>query len=125
MSKPTKSSIQKLSKYKKEEILEAMEHCIFFSEFQISEMLTYLQRKTSDAAFEEHDRALQEEIEARKKYLEWESEVCRKYGDGKSVKLIDIPPAEINRGAALERAMKAATEKEQRLSKQIDKILNI
>ena len=51
--------------------------------------------------------------------------MCIAYGDGKSVKLTNIPLEEITKGAALERALKSAAEAEQKLDKKISKMLNV
>ena len=51
--------------------------------------------------------------------------MCIAYGDGKSVKLTNIPPKEITKGTALVRALKSATEAEQKLDKKISKMLKI
>lgn len=116
--------LKKLSKYSKEDIIEALgRQCQ--ADFIIRGILNDLEYIASKRVFDDYDKAIKEHKDAFEAYIEWKNQMCIAYGDGKSVKLTNIPPEEITKGAALERALKSTAEAEQKLDKKISKTLNV
>lgn len=116
--------LKKLSKYSKEDIIEALgRQCQ--ADFIIRGILDDLEYIASKRVFDDYDKAIKEHKDAFEAYIEWKNQMCIAYGDGKSVKLTNIPPEEITKGAALERALKSTAEAEQKLDKKISKMLNV
>lgn len=122
MSKVQSELLKKLSKYPKEDIIEALGRQ-FQADYIISRIVYELEEQETQKVFKDHEKAFDDLISAHNAYKEWKKEMCVKYGDGKTVKLSAIPPEEITHGATLEKAINKATETEQRLSKKIDKLL--
>lgn len=116
--------LKKFSKYSKEDIIEALgRQCQ--ADFIIRGILNDLEYIASKRVFDDYDKAIKEHKDAFETYIEWKNQMCIAYGDGKSVKLTNIPPEEITKGAALERALKSTAEAEQKLDKKISKMLNV
>lgn len=116
--------LKKISKYSKEDIIEALgRQCQ--ADFIIRGILNDLEYIASKRVFDDYDKAIKEHKDAFEAYIEWKNQMCIAYGDGKSVKLTNIPPEEITKGAALERALKSTTEAEQKIDKKISKMLNV
>lgn len=116
--------LKKLSKYSKEDIIKALgQQCQ--ADFVIRVILDELEYIASKRVLDNHDKAIKAHKDAFVAYIEWKNQMCIAYGDGKSVKLTDIPPEEITKGAALERALKSAAEAEQKLDKKISKMLKV
>lgn len=116
--------LKKLSKYSKEDIIEALgQQCQ--ADFIIRGILNNLEYIASKRVFDDYDKAIKEHKDAFKAYMEWRKQICIAYGDGESIKLTNIPPEEITKGAALERTLKSAAEAEQKLDKKISKMLNV
>lgn len=116
--------LKKISKYSKEDIIEALgRQCQ--ADFIIRGILNDLEYIASKRVFDDYDKAIKEHKDAFEAYIEWKNQMCIAYGDGKSVKLTNIPPEEITKGAALERALKSTAEAEQKLDKKISKMLNV
>lgn len=116
--------LKKLSKYSKEDIIEALgQQCQ--ADFIIRGILNDLEYIASKRVFDDYDKAIKEHKDAFESYIEWKNQMCIAYGDGKSVKLTNIPPEEITKGAALERALKSTAGAEQKLDKKISKMLNV
>lgn len=114
----------KNAKYSKEDIIEALgRQCQ--ADFIIRGILNDLEYIASKRVFDDYDKAIKEHKDAFEAYIEWKNQMCIAYGDGKSVKLTNIPPEEITKGAALERTLKSAAEAEQKLDKKISKMLNV
>jgi hypothetical protein len=114
----------KNAKYSKEDIIEALgQQCQ--ADFIIRGILNDLEYIASKRVFDDYDKAIKEHKDAFEAYIEWKNQMCIAYGDGKSVKLTNIPPEEITKGAALERTLKSAAEAEQKLDKKISKMLNV
>lgn len=108
--------LKKISKYSKEDIIEALgRQCQ--ADFIIRGILNDLEYIASKRVFDDYDKAIKEHKDAFEAYIEWKNQMCIAYGDGKSVKLTNIPPEEITKGAALERALKSTTEAEQKIDK--------
>lgn len=124
MSRARKDTLKKLSAFKKEEIIEAL-GCSYNSEYTAEQMLVCLESKKEKDLLDKHGKAIDKTITARKAFTAWKTEMCEKYGDGQTVKLSNIPPTDISRGAALEKALKKATEEEQRLDKQVNRMLGL
>lgn len=116
--------LKKLSKYSKEDIIEALgQQCQ--ADFIIRGILNDLEYIASKRVFDDYDKAIKEHKDAFEAYIEWKNQMCIAYGDGKSVKLTNIPPEEITKGATLERALKSTAESEQKIDKKISKMLNV
>lgn len=117
--------LKKLSKYSKKDIIEALGQQYQVDCFIISGILAELEYIASKRVLDDHDKAIKAHKDAFEAYIEWKNQMCIAYGDGKSVKLTNISPEEITKGAALERALKSAAEAEQKLDKKISKMLNV
>ena len=116
--------LKKISKYSKEDIIEALgRQCQ--ADFIIRGILNDLEYIASKRVFDDYDKAIKEHKDAFEAYIEWKNQMCIAYGDGKSVKLTNIPPEEITKGATLERALKSTAESEQKIDKKISKMLNV
>lgn len=129
MSRTINEDIKTLKTYKKEEILESLKHAARCRAFDIdlimADMLSYLENKKRKEAFAAQDKAVDAKIEAMKAFQKWNSEICEKYGNGETCKLSDIPPDEIERGAALENQLNEAIKKAQRLDAKVTRLLGI
>lgn len=129
MRRTINEDIKTLETYKKEEILEALKHADRYKLYHVdlitADMVSYLENKKRDEVFAARDKATGAKMEAIKAFQEWKAEMCEKYGDGMSVKLAVLPPDEIERGAALEKKIKEAVKKAQRLDAQIERLLKI
>lgn len=117
--------LKKLSKYSKKDIIEALGQQYQVDCFIISGILNELEYIALKRVFDDHDKAIKAHQDAFKAYIEWRKQMCIAYGDGKSVKLTNIPPEEITKGVALEKALKSTAEAEQNLDKRISKTLNV
>ncbi len=116
--------LKKLSKYSKEDIIEALgQQCQ--ADFIIRGILNELEYIASKRVLDNHDKAIKAHEDAFGAYIEWKNRMCIAYGDGKSVKLTNIPLEEITKGAALEKSVKSTAEAEQNLDKRISKMLNV
>lgn len=73
------------------------------------EMLGKLEDGEMRTIFKKADEARQKEIEAFKAFANWKIEVIKKYRDGNSVQICSMPHLEIEKGAALEEALKKST----------------
>lgn len=119
-----KTELQKLKAYSKDDIIEALGRC-YQSDFIVSQILGELEEIKVQNALKEHEKAIDTLNSARTAYVSWRTEMCVKYGDGKTVKIANIPPFEIAKGAKLEKALNTATEREQKISRKVDKILKV
>lgn len=117
--------LKKLSKYSKKDIIEALSQQYQVDCFIISGILGELEYTASKRVLDDHDKAIKAHQDAFKAYIEWKKQICIAYGDGESVKLTNIPPEELTKGAALERALKSTAEAEQKLDKEISKMLKV
>lgn len=116
--------LKKLSKYSKEDIIEALgRQCQ--ADFIIRGILNDLEYIASKRVLDNHDEAIKAHKDVFEAYIEWKNQMCIAYGDGKSVKLTNIPLEEITKGAALEKSVKSTAEAEQNLDKRISKMLNV
>lgn len=98
-------TIKNIEKYSKAEIIEAIRRLPLFAE----ELLRKLEDNEMRTMFKKADEARQKEIDAIKAFANWKTEVIKKYGDGNSVQLCSLPRSEIEKGAALEEALKKST----------------
>ncbi len=122
--KTTKENLQSLKAYTKDEIIEAITN--LFNADRLSKDILYICKQKRYYKFSaERDKALAAEISARNKYCEWLKEMCVNYGDGKKVKISKLPMEEMIYGAKLEKALKTAKKKQERLDKKVDEILGI
>lgn len=119
-----KAELQKLKAYTKDDIIEALGRC-YQSGYIVSTILGELEERKAQNAIKEHEKAIDMLNSARTVYMSWRNDMCVKYGDGKTVKIANIPPTEISQGALLEKALNTATERERKISKEVDKILKV
>lgn len=119
-----KTELQKLKAYTKDDIIKALGHC-YQSDYIVSQILNELEEREIQNALKEHKKAIDTLNSARTAYMSWRTDMCVKYGDGKTVKIANIPPEEIAKGARLEKAFNTATEKERKISREVDKILKV
>lgn len=124
MSRADPKLVKKLEKYSKSQIIEALTYQ-FNADYYISGLLNHLEAQESDRLLKEHSVAIDAEISARHAYIQWRNEMCEKYGDGKTVKIADIPQEEIKAGATLERALKTTIEAERKLDKKVSQMLKL
>lgn len=117
-----KTELQKLKAYSKDDIIEVLGRC-YQSDYIVSQILGELEEIKVQNALKEHGKAIDALNSARTAYMRWRSDMCVKYGDGKTVKIADIPSEEITKGARLEKVFRTATAKEQKISKEVDRIL--
>lgn len=122
--KAKRKDIQKLKTYSKDEIIDAIDVC-WNSNTIIREILGNIEYAKLDRVFKEHDKALAECKSTSQKYCEWLSELSVKYGDGKNIKIADIPMEELKIGAKFEKAMTAADTKERKLNKELMELLGV
>lgn len=115
---------QKLSKYTKQEIISALSRC-FPVWMHIDSMIRSIEYYRKEDVLERHRKAIDEENEATKDYINWKHEVVEKYGSDGEVKLMDLPMEELERGAEIENRLAKARETERRLSKEVDRILGL
>lgn len=109
-------AINKIEKYSKDEIIAAIKKVPFCWE----QILSKLEQDKERAIFEQADKARQKEIKCLRNLSNWKSKMIKKYGDGNAAKLVDLPPEEIERGAALERALRESTEARQKAERKED-----
>lgn len=124
MKKACEIDIKKLQKYPKELILEAISR-EWQADYYIQRILLYCERKTAEISFIEEEEAIKEISKTSAAYFAWKKEMIKLYGDGQSVLLVNVPPYEIEKGLALERAWREAIIREQQISKKIDKICKL
>lgn len=119
-----KTELAKLKAYSKNDIIEVLGSC-YQSNYIVSTILGELEEKKAENALKEHEKAITALNSARTAYMSWRTDMCVKYGDGKTVDLVNIPSDEIARGVALEKVFNTATKKEQKISKEVDRILEV
>lgn len=110
--------LKELSRYTKEEIIEALGRQ-WQANGIIDDMINYLNRKLLEQA----QTAYEASLKARQALIDWNREMVKMYGDGSKVKFAYIPAREIERGAALEKAVNRAEEKEREFDRKIDRML--
>lgn len=118
----TESEIRKkLSKFSKAQIIEGI--IKIYPYRNIAErLISNLEYMETDRMINRHKDYIDQESIATKKYIEWRGDMIQKYGTDGEVRLADIPQEELIKGAELECRMRAAREKERRLSDKIDNI---
>lgn len=121
MSVSDKTLLHELSKYAKADIIEAV--CMLFqADRVIAEMLRHLRHKKVTNVLAAEKTAIEEEKQAVLALFDWRDDMCQKYGDGQKFSLGQIPQAELERGAALERAVREANAKARRLDTTINRL---
>ena len=121
MSQAKPELLKKLSKYSKEDIIEALGRN-YQADYIVTGILNDLENRATKKAFADYDKALDDLKAAQEACYNWRIEMVDKYGGGNNVHLKDIPQEEIKHGAALERAAEKAEETVQRLDKKINKL---
>lgn len=124
MSRASESDLKKLSKYSKEEIIEALGKS-YQASYIIQGLISELERRATDKLFADSRKAIDNTTATREAYFKWTKEMVKKYGDGVHVKISALPIEEIQQGAKLEKAMKEALERERKLDAKINKHLGI
>lgn len=124
MARTKKEALEDLAKYSKEEIIEALGKS-YLSTGDIDYILIDLNYIRQTKTIDEHQKAAADASAALTAYIEWQKEVIEKYGDGKTVRFIQLPASEIKRGNGLADALDAANKKEKRLDNKVKKLLNL
>lgn len=124
MSRADPKLVVKLKKYPKDQIVDALANQ-FNADLYIRGLLNCLEEKESDRLLKEHREALEAAANARKAFSEFIEEAATKYGDGISFKIGALPPAEYEKGSALEKAVRDAEEKANMLDKKVTKMLKL
>lgn len=109
---------RKLRKCPKEVIIDCLVRH-WEAEHIIQEIIYKCDEKAKDKLYEEDQKAWETYNKALKRYYEWKQEMCSRYGDGKTVKLADIPQKEIERGARIERDFAKAAKNCDKCTEQI------
>lgn len=112
---------KKLSKFSKEQIIEGIIKTYLYRNIA-ERLISNLEYMEKAQILNRHKDAIDQESIATKLYIKWRGDMIEKYGTDGKVMLKDIPPQELKIGAELERSMRAAREKERRLSDKIDNI---
>lgn len=124
MSRADLQLIEQLHRFEKEQIIEAISH-LLNSDFIARSIISEIEMAESDKLFNAHEKALTALIAARKAFADWTRDAAEKYGDGKSFKISSLPISEYGKGAYLEKSVEEFEEKERKLHKQINKLLNL
>ena len=114
--------LKELEKYTKAEIIEAIGNHYRAADI-VNELLRDLQNTKMQKVFRIQRMAERISMEKFEALLAWRHEMCEKYGDGKTVRLLDVPPEEIERGAKLEKEYAAARETVEKAEKRINKAM--
>lgn len=122
MDKERRDYMKEISKYSKEEIIEALARQ-YIPLVALDGLLGDLEYRRRIKAIEERKKATEKERAAFDAYMAWRKEMVAKYGDGKAVTISKIPFEELARGANLEKAWNTAREKERKASAKVDKLL--
>ena len=122
MNQKTQELAKKLRKYSKEQIIEAISKC-YQADYILDKLLSDLEYAAQNELLVAHAVAIDAERVAAYAYMDWQMEMCDKYGHDGKYKFADIPPKEITKGANLEQMRKDAQAKEQTLNKKVNKML--
>ena len=122
MSLSDKTLKSRLTKYSKADIIDAL--CSEFqADYFVSSMLRTLESRTTKRLMDEEEKAYKASRAAGDAYIAWQTDMIKRFGDGKSVKFSDIPSKELQKGAKLgdawKEAMKKADEAENRVSRNL------
>ena len=115
---------KKLESYSKAEIIKAIRSVPKYLVYGHNiEKLIFdrLEEERRDKAFAEAQLARQTAIDRMNEFFNWKKEMIKKYGDGKSVNLADVPSIEIERGAKLQKAWNDSENARRQGEKQEDK----
>ncbi len=120
----SKTDLEKLKLYSKEEIIEALGHC-YQSDYIVAHIINELDDRKVQKALSEHEKAIDILNSARTAYMKWRTDMCERYGNGRTVKISDIPPSDFQEGVFLERNLYTAEQNEAALDKRVNKLLKI
>lgn len=124
MSLSDKTLKSRLAKYSNADIIDAL--CSEFqADYFVSSMLRTLEERTTIRLIDESNKAGQASIAAGDAYIAWEADMIKRFGDGKSVKFSDIPQKELQKGAKLGDAWKAAMKKADEAESRVSRNLGI
>ena len=116
------SDKEKLQRYSKDEIIEALENqSQLYGGTSIKSIIRIIEDNRRQKAFTAGQTARLNAIDCMNKYFEWQKEVIKKYGNGGSVALKDIPFNELKKGAELEKKWKESEEARKKAEKEEDK----
>lgn len=120
------NSLEKLRTFTKEEIIEALSQLrVAQKEYVLTCLVNTAKNNRLHYAISEHEKALTRLQEARDNYFSWRTEMCEKYGDGRTVSLSSIPSADFARGLRLEKLLSTAEHTEQALDEKLCKLLEV
>lgn len=111
-----------LSKHSKQDIIDAICH-EWGADHLISNLLRFIFEKESNRALVEERKAFTEENKACETYIAWNKNVVEKYGDGKTVKIIDVPQEEYERGILLAKDWEEKRKKAAKAAKRVTDVL--
>jgi uncharacterized sporulation protein YeaH/YhbH (DUF444 family) len=112
---------QKLEKFSKAEILDALAQACWPVDFE--RLLIQLESNQRAEAIEEHRKAMGAETAAFRAYLAWGREMNEVHGRGWA--LGQLTQEELRRGAALNRAWEDAKKREKQLDAKVTRLLKL
>lgn len=90
------------------------------AELKISQKTVDESRRIIDMRFK-LIKATYKQTAAQQKFNDWCGEMIKQYGDGESVRIVNIPAIEARRGAKLEKAYSTANDTMERVEAEIHK----
>lgn len=124
MSEAKSELLKKLLRYPKKDIIEAIgRQCQ--AERLISGIVNDIECQMMQRALEDCREAANKLLAARKAYHAWCGKMCARYGDGKTVRLTNIPREDLECGEALEETVKELAKAEQTLDRKFNKLAGV
>lgn len=110
------------SKYTKDEIIKGLQHIsrIYVYDSLLSNLESAIESQKIKKVHEKAMDALENSTKAMNELVDWRKKCAKKYGDGKTVKLVNIPLSEINKGVKLQETFKKAEEERKKACKAED-----
>lgn len=113
-----------LEKMTKEELIEAIarverQKYPYFGKLT-QDILDAISQIRREKIFRDANEARDESVKAMNAYFDWQRRVIRDYGDGQTVKVLDIPENVIAEGSKLNEAWNKAEEKRKQAEKAED-----
>lgn len=112
--------IKRLRKFSKNEIIDDVVRYGWGN--VVEDMLFRLETKAIKELRDIQTKAFDDTKSAFSAYEKWQQDMVNTYGDGKSVKMMNIPISELEKGAKLEKSMKKALDNENRITKKLNSL---
>lgn len=111
------------SKYTKDELIKGLQYISQMSPYDnlLSKLQDVIENQRRNEIHKKAMNANRNSNERMCEFMNWNKEMCDKYGDGKTVKFINIPISEIDKGAELQEAWKNAEKEREKAFKEEDK----